>query len=347
MCGSRRHVRERGPLDGRPLVVLESFGPPHGRNNPYFPLLVASFSPSVDVRFFSWRQALVGSFEVFHLHWPEVVMHGRTRTRSAVRSLLFVALLLRLKLQRKALVRTLHNLAPHEPVPWWKERIVALADRLTTVWITLSDRTPTPGSAPRVVAPHGHYRDWFSNVVPVDSTPGRLLFFGRIRRYKGLGQLLESFRDLDDPTLSLHVVGKSDDEELARQLAAAAHRDDRLVVTDEFVTDDVLAREIGWCEVAILPFVEMTNSGSLLLALSLDRPVLVPRLPTTEELADEVGPGWVMLYDGVLDEATLRAGVEAVRNAARPERPDLSGRSWSLIGGLHERAFGLARSLKG
>ena len=50
------------PDDNRsPLVVLESFGPPHGRNNPYFLLLFDSFPASVDARYFSWRFALTGS----------------------------------------------------------------------------------------------------------------------------------------------------------------------------------------------------------------------------------------------------------------------------------------------
>lgn len=332
-----------------PVVVLESFGPPTGRNNPYFLLLVDAMPPGVDLRYFSWRAALTGRFDVFHLHWPEVVMHGRTGPRSLVRSLLFVVLLLRIRIGRKGLVRTLHNLAPHDPVPWWKQQILALADRWTTVWITLSERIPTPAERPRMVAPHGHFRDWFSQMASAETEAeaGRLLFFGRVRRYKGLPQLLRAFAALEDPGLSLHVVGQSDGDDLAADLRAASAADPRLHVTDDFVTDERLAEEIARAEVVVLPFLEMTNSSTLLLALSLDRPVLVPRLPVTEELAAEVGPGWVLTYDGDLDRSGLRAGLDALRMTERSPQPDLSGRMWGPIARQHEHAFRrAARSLR-
>ena len=87
----------------------------------------------------------------------------------------------------------------------------------------------------------------------------------------------------------------------------------------------MLAREILESELVVLPFVEMTNSSSMILALSLDRPVLVPRLPVTEELAAEVGPGWVLIYDGELDAAAL-AGALAARREPRGARARTSRR---------------------
>lgn len=327
----------------RALVVLESFGPPHGRNNPYFLLLLESFPDTVEVRYFSWRAALAGSFDVFHLHWPEVVLRGRTRPRSLARLLLFTLLLARIRLQRKGLVRTLHNLAPHEPVTRLQGTVMVMADRATTVWITLSERIVPRTPAPTVVAPHGHFRDWFSKSGPSEPVPGRLLFCGRIRRYKGLDRLLGAFAELRDDTASLHVVGRTEDAELATELRQAAETDPRITAIDDFVSDDMFAREVRDSEVVVLPFVEMTNSSTLLLALSLDRPVLVPSLPVTDELAREVGTGWVQLYDGDLDAATLASALEAAHQPGRPPRPDLSRREWAPIGAAHAQAFALAR----
>lgn len=329
------------PAPRPPVVVLESFGPPHGRNNPYFLLLVDSFPDEVTLHYFSWRQALVGRYDVFHVHWPEVVLRGQTPTKSAIRLVLYVLVLVRMRLQGKALVRTLHNLAPHEPVTWIQDRVIRLSDRWTTAWITLSDRIAPPTPAPTVVAPHGHFRDWYAT-PPRPSVPGRLLFTGRIRRYKGVDRLLAAFAALDDATASLHVVGRTEDAALAGDLVAASRADPRLEVDDDFVADDVLAREVHEAELVVLPFVEMTNSSSLLLALSLDRPVLVPRLPATEELAAEVGPGWVLIYDGPLTAATLADALATVRQPGRAGRPDLSGREWGPIGALHAEAFALA-----
>jgi beta-1,4-mannosyltransferase len=325
------------------LVVLESFGPPHGRNNPYFLLLLESFPDTVEVRYFSWRTALAGSFDVFHLHWPEVVLRGRTRLRSLVRLLLLTLLLVRIRLQRKGLVRTLHNLAPHEPVTTLQAAVMALADRSTTVWITLSERIAPPTPAPIVVALHGHFRDWFTETGPTQPVRGRLLFCGRIRRYKGLDRLLGAFAQLGDDTASLHIVGRTEDRELGAELRRAAEADQRITAIDDFVTDDVMAWEVRESELVVLPFVDMTNSSTLVLALSLDRAVLVPTLPVTEELAWEVGAGWVQLYEGDLDGATLAGALERARLSRCLPRPDLSRREWAPIGAAHAGAFELAR----
>ena len=55
-------------------------------------------SPDVEVQYFSWRTALLGRYDVFHVHWPEVLVRGRTRWRAMARSLLFVLVLARLRL---------------------------------------------------------------------------------------------------------------------------------------------------------------------------------------------------------------------------------------------------------
>ncbi|MEQ1785492.1 MAG: glycosyltransferase [Acidimicrobiales bacterium] len=324
--------------------MLESFGPPHGKNNPYFLQLVDSLPPSIDLRYFSWRHALVGRYDVFHVHWPEVVLRGRTRARSAARLVLFVLVLVRIRLQRRALVRTLHNAAPHEPVTRVQARVIRFADRCTTLWITLSDRTVPPTAAPSVVVPHGHYRDWFDLSQEVRPVRGRVVFCGRVRRYKGVERLLQAFAELPDQGASLHIVGRTEDAEMAADVRRACLADQRVVALDDFVTDAVLADEVRQAEVVVLPFVEMTNSGSMLLALSLDRPVLVPRLPVTEAIAAEVGAGWVLLFDGELDaEALARA-----MGSPTPEetaRPDLSAREWPPIAAAHAAAFARAVAL--
>ena len=208
-----------------------------------------------------------------------------------MRCVLFVLVLVRIRVQRKALVRTLHNAVPHDELSWVHERIVAMADRATTVWLLLSDQVAPLTDAPAVVAPHGHYRDWFAETTPTPAVPGRLLFFGRIRRYKGVHLLLAAFARLEDDRASLHVVGKTEDDELADDLRRAEAADHRITAIDDFVDDEVLSREVFESELVVLPFVEMTNSGSMLLALSLDRPVLVPRRPVTGGACRRSRPG--------------------------------------------------------
>ena len=64
-------------------------------------------------------------------------------------------------------------------------------------------------------------------------------------------------------------------------------------------------REVSESELVVLPYHQMHNSGSVLAALSLDRSVLVPDSEFNRSLAEEVGPGWVVTYDGDLTAESI------------------------------------------
>jgi beta-1,4-mannosyltransferase len=323
----------------RPIRVLEAFPAPGAHVNPYTFQLFDAFPEDVEAEYFTWKRALVGDFDVFHIHWPEVKVRGATAIRSLVRGSLFLLVLVRVRLTRRALVRTLHDLRPHEAPNRLQQWVLDLCDRWTTLWIVLNRSTPVPGGAPSVLIRHGHYREWFDLSTPVPTVPGRLLNFGLVRRYKGVDRLVRAFRQLPGEDLSLHVVGEVQDAATGKELADAAGADRRITVADAWADEDLLTREIRESELVVLPFRRITNSGSLLLALSLDRPVLAPAVGPIGEVADEVGPGWVQLFDGELDVDTLASALAAVRDVPRSVRPDLSRRDWLPIGRQHAEAF--------
>ena len=49
-------------------------------------------------------------YDVFHAHWPEILVNGHRPLKTAVRQVLFLVMLIRLRLRGTAIVRTLHNL---------------------------------------------------------------------------------------------------------------------------------------------------------------------------------------------------------------------------------------------
>lgn len=318
----------------RPLVVLESFGPPHERTNPYLVELFASFPTDIDARYFSWGRALRGDYDVFHLHWPEVMVRGRDPIRTVARSLAFLSVLVRIRLGRRAMVRTLHNVRPHERPHLLQRAIISLSERWTTVWITLSDGALPPPGATSVRAPIGRTP---TGPAPADSiVRGRIVYFGNIRPYKGVEQLVDAVAALEGPEVSLRLYGACADPGLARRLRESVRDDPRIEWDERFVSDAELQDGIAAAQLVVLPFTDVSNSSSVLHALSLGRPVLTPRRPATLEVADEVGPGWVHLYDGDLDADVLRRTVGAGLPSVAP---DLSRRSWEAIGGLHAIAF--------
>lgn len=333
-----------GILDGArhasSLTVLQSLRGQGDAANPYLKQLFAAVSPHAELAYFSWGKALFGHYDVFHVHWPEFLLREQGRSR-ILGYLLFAALVARLWLGRRPVVRTLHNLEPHESAGAVERYLLQLLDRRTTTWIRIN--TITPRRAPRTLTIlHGHYRDWFSALPVPTAVSGRLLYFGLIRPYKGVESLLEAFMAIDthtDEGASLRVVGNPSSAVLRHQIEAAVTRDARVGARLEYVDDATLAEEIGHAQLVVLPFRQMHNSGSVLLALSLDRPVLVPRNDANQALADEVGAGWVYMYDGALSAATLRTALRQVRSDTRTSSPDLSAREWEAAGQQHGRAY--------
>ena len=72
---------------------------------------------------------------------------------------------------------------------------------------------------------------------------------------------------------------------------------------------------------AMLPYRQVTNSGSAVLALSARRPILGPRMGSLPEVQQLVGEDWVRLYEGSLSHTHL---AEAIGWAAAPRRPRCS-----------------------
>lgn len=331
---TRRRVRS-----GRPVRVLQSYIGPGPQTNPYIIQLHDSLAatPGAMPRSFSWRTALLGRYDVFHTHWPEALIERRGRLSTFGRQVLYALLLARLRLLRIPIVRTAHNVEPPRGIGRMERLLLAGTDRLTRVRILLNEFTPVPPGTETVLIEHGHYRDWFARFAAADPVPGRLLFFGKVRRYKNAGGLLRTFRACEDAAASLRIVGSPSSPELADELRAAAGADPRVELMLRFVDDAELVQEVGGARLVVLPYPEMHNSGSVLAALSLDRPVLVPDNAFNRALAQEVGEDWVIRFAGDLETSDLARGLAEA--SALHGRPDLDRRDWGSTGRRHLEAY--------
>jgi beta-1,4-mannosyltransferase len=304
----------------------------------------------VTTRYFRWKGILRDRFDVLHVHWPEQIIRHRKAPVAFLKSLVFLLFLTRIRVQRKAIVRTVHNLRPHEEGTRLERFVLRRLERATTLWIVLNDATPTPSPGTTVTIEHGHYRDWYEEPSKLDTVRGRVLAFGMIRAYKGMDDLVRAFREVDDSALSLHICGRPDSDETTRVLTDLAGDDGRILLNLAFVPDETLASEIAAAEVVVLPYREVHNSGVALLALSMNRPVVVRRSASTELLAEEFGAEWVHLFDGDLSGSTISSALSKLRAAPREERVDMTTRDWTLLSQqlaqAYERAVLLAEGAR-
>ncbi len=327
-----------------PLRVLQSFPGPLPTTNPYLVQLGDRLSqePGVQVLTFTWQRALLARFDVFHVHWPETLVGGRRGPKKAVRQLLSVLLLLRLRLGRKPVVRTVHNLELPRDISRVERALLRWFDAWTTLRIRVNDLTPLPAGLSATI-PHGHYADWFARWTPPEPIPGRLVFFGFVRRYKNVLALIEAFRATADLPggngLSLRVAGLPSTQELAESIREATAGDPRITLRFEFYDDAELVREVGGATAVVLPYTEMHNSAGVLTAVSLARPVLAPDNELNRKLAEQVGPGWIQLFDPPLKAQHLVDLLARLKDAPPSAPPDLSSRDWRDSAADHVRAY--------
>lgn len=329
----------------RPLRVMQSFRAPRVTTNPYITMLDEALAGTDGIEHvrFSWVGALLGRYDVFHWHWPEGKLHGTSWWKSAGKYALTVLLSARHRVSRRiAVVRTVHNveLPDDNPVRTWLLRRI---DAQTNHRIILNETTRLPASQPRTLILHGHYRDWYSQYPHFESVRGRLGTFGGVRRYKSVRNVIVAYRDAqtDDPELTLHIGGRPSTPVLAEELRQVSAESPGVRLQLTFLTDAELVELATSSELVVLAYRFMHNSGSVLAALSLDRPVLVPRNEVNTALAEEVGTSWVQMYDGELTGEALSVALRESR-ITTGDRPDLSRRDWDHAGQQHLHAYRVA-----
>lgn len=315
------------------LTVLYSVPAPSRASNPYTTMLAEGVARSANVEFFSWKNALLTRYDVLHVHWPETMVRGKGRVTAILRGLAGVLLLLRLSAGKSKVVRTVHNLDPHEAGGLLEKFFLCRLEAMESRRIYLN-AYDVGMDARDVVIPHGHYRDWEGYGPPpaaaeVCTGPPSLLYFGGIRPYKGVEQLIEVYRsDMARVLPELVVAGSSADEALSTALKNLAQSDARVTIRLERVSDTDLSELIRRADAVVLPYKKMYNSGALLLALSLGTPVIVPDVPVNRALVAEFGEDWVCLVDGFSLE-TLSEALEGFLALPRPDVPDMSSREWA------------------
>lgn len=331
----------------KPLVVLESFPEPRPTTNPYLVMLKESLEaePDMSVLTFSWRAAFVGKYHVFHVHWPEILLRGSTPLKQMGKQVLFAILLGTLRARRIPIVRTKHNLELPDGIGLRQRMLLRWCETWTTLYVRLNHCTPIPAGKLHVTIPHGHYRDWYAGCRIMAPEEGRIGYVGLIRRYKGVEDLIEAFRDTECPSLdlSLHISGSPSTSSLENEIIALSEGDRRIHLDLRFLSDDELVETISRAELMVLPYRLMHNSGGALACLSLDRPILVPDNDVNRQLREECGREWVHCYAGELALEDILAALKQTRSdGLLGRRPDLRNRDWTKTGSLHREAYNRA-----
>lgn len=144
-----------------------------------------------------------------------------------------------------------------------------------------------------------------------------LLFFGYVRKYKGLDILLRAMPTMvkDNPRVKLLIAGEFYDDpkpyhDLIRDNALESH----VRMINRFIPNEEVAKFYAACDVVMLPYRSATQSGILGIAYGFERPVIITNVGGLAESVDEGKTGFVVQPE------SSEALAEAVRKfyALRP-----------------------------
>ncbi|HXD55929.1 MAG TPA: glycosyltransferase [Solirubrobacteraceae bacterium] len=175
-------------------------------------------------------------------------------------------------------------------------RLMALADGF--VVHSEFDREALAGSYPlgrrevRVVrhGPYSHYA--VAEAAPRREAPTNaknILFFGTIRPYKGLEDLVRAFELLaaEDDEVWLTVVGETwEDWNEPSRLIAASRFKDRITLVNRYVSDTEASEWFAGADVVALPYRRSSASGPLHLSMDAGLPVVLGDVGGLREAAE-------------------------------------------------------------
>ena len=268
-----------------------------------------------------------------HLHWVFAFYIPASERSPVLRWLLqawFMVWLRSIRVSRMRLVWTVHNVLPHAPVfgddVAARRALVDASDLVIAHSPAALRELRALGAVPRksVVIPHGP-------IGPVPSTgalrmpgagggPRRLLFFGKVRRYKGVEELLAAMTAVpSDLAMQLMVAGDCDDPALRQRLTMLARNASaRVVLRLEEIPDPEVTPLLAAADAVVIPYRRITTSGSAMLALAHGRPLVVPDLESLADLPEHA----VVRYDGTIPG--LAGALTKMTSISRSELADMS-----------------------
>lgn len=300
---------------------------------------------------FSRDSLLVGVFlgrpDVLHVHWkhPLFLANG-SKTKTALKFVSVAIQLFLVKLLSVDVVWTIYNKHNHEKdfllLDYYFGVLLAnLSDQIQVWdenWKEWAMEQFSIDEEKMNVIPHGNYEPVYDTAgnpttrkdvrqqLDIPDTAKVLLFFGLIRPYKQVPQLIDEFKAVnDDDETFLLVAGNPVSEELEDQIRERTDGEENVRTKLGFVPEAEVPKLFQASDVVVLPYEYVHHSGVVLLAMSMGKPFVAP---DTSGWIRSISPPGNVLYDDLsegIDRATNMSAedVDAVgRRNVRKARAD-------------------------
>ena len=253
-----------------------------------------------DIDHFSYRWVLKNNIDIVHFQWWEF--------NSIFSSCIFFRQLIWLKKKGIKICWTIHDIQPHENKrPVFNFINYFLMTKLADSIIVLSSwekrkvkKLFLTNEKKIFIAPHGSYIGYYKNnhskkkarkFLKIRNEKFVYLFLGAIRKYKGIVDLIKAFKKIKRQNDLLLIAGKIWDRRLAKEIIRL--KDDSIILDLNFIEDDKIQYFYNASDACVFPFKKITNSASILLAMSFGKPVICPNKGSPSEI---IKPDFGILY---------------------------------------------------
>ncbi|RXF70368.1 glycosyltransferase [Arcticibacter tournemirensis] len=272
-------------------------------------------------------------YDFVHLHWTHSFMIGEDRLSSLRKSITFIIDLFLLRIMKVKIIWTVHNLTNHDKrnvkiekfflsiIARYLANQIIVHGKSIAVDIKRLYKIPAKKSSKINIIPHGNYKDYYRNQVgkeaarkflSLDRSDFVYLFLGLIRDYKGVGYLVDQFTKMNLKDAKLLIAGMvlPSNKSAEGSLSPSIEGSENIITSFSYIPDDLLQYYLNAADVVVLPYTSISTSGSLILAMSFNKAVIIPDLGFVSEVIDSKGG---IVYDSTRENA-LEEAMKEIRN---------------------------------
>ena len=249
--------------------------------------------------------------DILHLHWLHSFFNKPGRLETIKKFITFFLRLIILKLKGLKIVWTLHEIESHDNpyrfLDWLSAFFVCrISDAIIIHSKVMEQQVLTTYRFKKNnkihVIPHANYVAQYDNSVSrqearktlgIPDSTFLLLYFGRIKPYKGVLELIGAFRMLDQNNIKLFIVGSAD-QWMERRVREKIGGCEAIEFVGDYVPDTDVQVYMNAADVCVFPFQDIMTSSSVMLAMSFGKPCILPKMGDMIEILDDEG---AFLYD--------------------------------------------------
>ncbi len=278
----------------------------------------------VDIRNILYLIPTVSKCSCIHIHWPEYLVISSNIIISTLRALYLLLFILIAKILKRHIVVTMHNLVPHDKyynlIELTAIRILLKSSKtifthsnaVSLGFKELYHVNRNPIYLPHPKLPVNVYgKSVCREKLGIPKDYKVILFFGRLRKYRGVEVFLDSVeklcKELRDKVMFI-VAGKPDSIDIIKKLLKVKKSCPRLYVIARYIPQDLLEKLLSASDILVVAYKRVWSSGVLALYINLKKPIVAPRTMSIVEYLKNCG----MYYSPNSSEDLCRALIKAL-----------------------------------